>query len=178
MRRDAFSLLRFCDESGGKPVTGVIRELVALGFFSGASLYLCPEGRTKRVMSLLCAALMTAAAMKPLGQMNDAQPAYIGTQLAELEERITQDGRETQMLLQRTELEKNCAGYIRNQAGALGIGALRVEIEFRQEAAGGWQPSSVRLYGAADEKSMQILQNKICEELGIEKERQEWFPDG
>lgn len=157
---------------------GVIRELAALAFFSGASLYLCPEGGTKRVMALLCAALLTAAAMKPLRQLNDARLAFHEIQLEELEERITRDGRETAMLLQRTVLEKNCAGYIRNQASALGIGMLRVELDFRQEADGSWRPSSVRLYGAADGERMRLLQDRIRDELGIEWERQEWFPDG
>ena len=159
-------------------MTSVIRELSALAFLSGASLYLCPEGGTKRVMSLLCAALLTAAAIRPLRQMNDTRLAFREIQLEELEERITQSGRETRMLLQRTVLEKNCAEYIRRQAGALGIGALRVEIDFRQEADGSWRPFSVRLYGAADGERIRMLQDRIRDELGIEWERQEWFPDG
>lgn len=154
---------------------GGLGSLIALSLFAGACLYVCPEGGARRVLKLLCAAMLTAAVLAPLRELDYdllslEQARFEGAE-AEITRRASRSGESLQRLL----VKENVENYIRTQGQALGLRVESAEAELRQDERGELLPWAVTIRAAGADTEAERLAGLLRTELGIPAERQEWI---
>lgn len=159
-------------------MNAALRELIALSVLLGFSLYLCPEGGVKLVLTALCAALLGISVLRPFAEFDYDTLALQNAKLRDTEQRITQDAEQAVQTLNRLYVEDEYASYVMNRAAQLGIEGLRAEIEVEWAYEGLWIPCAARLSGAPEPEDRAALSRILRDELGIPAERQVWCEDG
>ena len=154
-------------------MTGVladwVRAICGAAVLCSAAMSLCPEGRVKRVLRLVCGLVMTCALLSPVLEIDlDAYSSAIsgyGEAARAAAEGAQAEARE----LNRAVIEEECAAYILDKAGELGA-EVTVRVETRTGGDGVPVPWSAELTGAQSEALASALET----ELGIPAERQVW----
>lgn len=147
----------------------VLHRLCILSVFFGLMLSVAPDGGVKRVMNILCAAILILTVLSPLKQLDIGEYALELAKNRELEASFMDDGKELNDRLNRLVIERECEAYIRDKATAMGIDAKAL-IRARWDSNGLWIPYEIELDCARDER----LEAEIIAGLGIPKERQIW----
>lgn len=159
-------------------MSAALRNVIALSVMGGAGLYLCPAGGPRRVMSLLCTAMIGAAILAPLRELDFDLLSLQEARLSSAEADILQRSRQSEALLQKLTLQKNCEDYIEEKGRSLGLTAVEATVELRWDReAESWLPFSVRIRASGSKDDAERLRCQIRDELGIPPERQEWTPD-
>ncbi|MBQ7692551.1 MAG: hypothetical protein IJT29_02960 [Oscillospiraceae bacterium] len=148
--------------------------LIGLAFFCGAALYLCPEGGARRVLALLCTAVLTASVLSSLGEFDYASLTRFEARFNSAEAEITQTGRERGERLRLLLLEERAERYLAEKADALGLTLLEARIEAVRTEDGELLPYAASLRVAGAEESAEALSILLRDELKIPVERQEW----
>ncbi len=148
--------------------------LIGLAFFCGAALYLCPEGGARRVLTLLCTAVLAASVLSALGELDYGSLTRLEARFNSAEAEITQSGRERGDRLRLLLFEERAERYLGEKADALGLTLLEARIEAVQTEEGELRPyaASIRVTGA--EESAEALCILLRDELKIPVERQAW----
>ncbi len=133
---------------------------------------MCPAGRVKKVLGVICGMVMALAFMSPLLELDfDAYAAAL-SRYGQGAERAALEGEAAQNSLNRTIIQEECAAYILDKAEALGMtGAVEVLAVWSGEDSV-WYPYEARLSLKGDGRS--ALSDAIAAELGIPAERQYW----
>ena len=147
----------------------LLHRLCILSVFFGLMLSVAPDGGVKRVMNILCAAILILTILSPLKQLDIGEYALELAKNRELEASFMDDGKELNDRLNRLVIERECEAYIRDKATAMGIDAKAL-IRARWDSNGLWIPYEIELDCARDER----LEAEIIAGLGIPKERQIW----
>lgn len=150
------------------------RTLISLAFFCGAALYFCPEGGTRRILALLCTAVLASAALSPLRDFDYASLSLTEARLGSAEADILQNSRESGDRLRLLLFEDNCARYLETKAQALHLELLSARIEVTQTETGELLPWSAAIRAAGSEENAEKLSRVLQDELGIPLERQAW----
>lgn len=158
-------------------MNAALKNIIALSFLSGAGLALCPNGSAKRVLSLLCTAMICAAILSPLREIDFDLLSLEEARLSSAEAEIIQSGLRTEEQLKKLELRKNCESYIEARGRALGLDTMQVSVSLRESDGGGWYPHAVTVHARGAAESAEQLRTLIGSELGIPAERQEWILD-
>lgn len=137
------------------------------------ALTLCPEGRVRRVLRLICGAVMAITLLSPLREFDmDAYGASLARYRDEAAAAVAVAG-ETGDRLNRTIIERECAAYILDKADALGMtGASASVLAVWNE--GCWRPDQAEITAAATDAQRASLTAEIEAELGIPATRQYW----
>lgn len=145
--------------------------IVGAALLASLAELLCPAGRVKPVLRLLCAVVCALAVAEPLMEL-DMQSLSIGlASYRQQAQQIAESGEEEAKMLQRTYIQDECAAYILTQAEALGIRLSSAAVTAHwDEGEGLWYPWEVRLEGAY----APALAAQIEEDLGIPEENQQW----
>ena len=151
-----------------------LRSLIALSFFCGLCLHICPEGSAKRVLALLSAAILTAAFLSPLretdyGTLALTEARFTGAE-AELTQRSAERGDRLRLLL----FEENCARFLRANAEALQLTLIQARLEIVTGEDGLPVPYAVEIRAEGSEESAETLSRILRDELNIPLERQAW----
>ena len=130
------------------------------------------DGQAGQLLKLICAVVLTMAVLRPLArvdvgnfEMPDLPDGGSGREAARSGEEMARQTR-ARLIKEQTE------AYILEKADDLGM-TLQVEVEMGQ-----WEPPvpiAVRLTGEAPDYLRRLLSQIIRQELGIEKEDQEWI---
>lgn len=156
----------------------MFRTFIGLAFFSGAVLYLCPEGGARRILKLLCTAILTATVLSPMRTLDyellSLEEARFTLAEAEIEKRSLQTGESLKKLL----LQDNCEDYIISRGQELGLLVQSASIELIQEGDGQWLPYAAVIEASGPETAAQGLCRLLNTELGIPTERQVWTLHG
>ena len=137
------------------------------------ALTLCPEGRVRRVLRLVCGAVMAVALLSPLKDFDmDAYSASLSRYRDEAAKAVNA-AEETGDRLNRTIIERDCAAYISDKADALGMTGVGAEVS-AVWSDGCWRPDSAEITAAATEAQRAALTASIESELGIPESRQHW----
>lgn len=151
-----------------------LRSLLFLSFLSGAALYLCPEGGVRRILRILCTALLAAAVLEPLADFDyelfSLEQARFAAAAAEIGRKAESNGQILKNLL----LQENCERYIETQGQNLGLAIKSAEAELREAEDGQCLPYGVTIRYAGDKTAAERLSRLIRDELGIPAERQVW----
>ena len=151
-----------------------LRTLVGLSFFSGAVLWLCPEGGARRTLKLLCTAALAAAVLAPIREIDYDLLSLEQARFSSAEAEITSRAAETKDSLTKMLLQKNCESYIADRGRELGLTIQTAAVELRQGESGEWLPWSADITADGDEIQQQELCKLIADALGIPAERQVW----
>ena len=152
----------------------MFRTFVGLAVFAGAVLHICPEGGARRILRLLCTAILIAAVLSPLGTFDydllNLEEARFAVAEAELSNRsLETDDRMKKMLLQN-----NLENYIVSRGQELGLNIQSIEIELTRNGDGQWLPYAVEIEAAGPAEAAEELACLLYREIGIPKERQVW----
>lgn len=156
----------------------MFRTLIGLSLFSGAILYLCPEGGVKRALKLLCTAILTAAVLSPVRAFDYDFLSAEETRFALAEAEISNRADRTKDSLNRLLVQKNCENYLVKQGQELGLQIQSAVIELSKNEEGQWQPYTATIEAAGSDAAAEQLCRLLSTELGIPTERQVWTLDG
>ena len=129
-----------------------VRALAAAGLFTGAVLTLAPGGRSGKVLRLICALLLLAVLLSPLGRLD------FGAYAEELSR------------------QRLMGADLGDRAAFLGIraSAARVTLAAGEEVPYPW---SAEIWLEEGSAGQQVLREVLEGELGIPPRRQVWHVD-
>ncbi|HPS75324.1 MAG TPA: hypothetical protein PLD83_02670 [Oscillospiraceae bacterium] len=133
---------------------------------------LTPEGRFRRITSLVCGAAMIAALISPLCRFDTAAYASGLAQYRAAAAQAAGDGEKISEALNRTYIQEQCEAYILDKAEKLGAN-VDVRITARWDTGGWWYPYSAQITGDAG-GGKSALTEAMEAELGIPAQRQDW----
>ena len=153
----------------------VVRKLIAQSLLCGAAQFFCPEGRVKRVIAILSAAVICITILSPLRDVNVDLYSLMDAKMSTAQAEITQSGKASEETLRRMATEEACRQYIENKAKAFGLMSVEAAVRVRMNGEGIWMPDSVMIRAQTNAEAKERLSALIQSELGIPKERQEWL---
>ena len=148
--------------------------LIGAAVFCALSGEIVPRGGVKRVHSLMCSVVMSAALLLPLLRL-DAEDFTLD--LARSREEIgavTRSAEEISERLNRRSIEDELEAYILDKAQTLGAAVQSVRVEARWSTAGVWYPVAVTVDGTYHEALARLIEG----ELGVAAVAQNWRTDG
>ncbi len=133
-----------------------------------------PEGRVKKVVSLVCGLMTVVALIKPVvgfdyGGFSEYLARYKSDAAA-----FSSDIGDTNENLTRRIIEERCEAYILDKGKSLGLEELKASVQLTWSVDGYWYPCSALLCTNADEDKRQKLSQSIEAELGIPSEELDW----
>ncbi len=145
--------------------------IVGAALLASLAEMLCPAGRVKPVLRLLCALVCALAVAEPLMEL-DMKSLSIGlASYRQQAQQITESEEEEAKMVQRTYIQEECAAYILTQAEARGLTLSSVAVTAQwDEGEALWYPWEVQIDGAYSP----ALAAAIEEDLGVPEERQRW----
>lgn len=155
-----------------------VRALCLTSVLCGAALSITPEGGTKKVAEILCAAILTIALLSPFKSFSFDDYALQSAKLHEAEQRIISGAEETENRLNRLVIEQECISYIDSKAKELGIEQMSAVMEMRWDLEEIWVPWAVEIEAVCSREQRDSMSEIIGAELGIPEERQRWNEDG
>lgn len=158
-------------------MTAGLRSLVSLSFLSGLSLWLCPEGNAKRVMRILCTAVLISALVAPLGDFDLNAFLLDEEKLDSAQAEIINNSAQRVDLLRKLLFQKNCESYIEERGISLGLRDIRAVVILDLNADGALVPYKAIIDAVGSLDSAGQLRSLICDNLGIPAERQDWTLD-
>ena len=148
-------------------------EVIWLSVFSGAILLLCPEGGVKRVLSALSVSALALAVLPAFHSLDTDWKTYAARQ-EQAPQQIEAQGMAANQQLQQMFIQSELETYLSDQAAALGIGELQMQIETRQNADGLWVPWASAIEVPLEPWQKDALGRMLQKDLGIPPERQKW----
>ena len=133
-----------------------------------------PEGRVKRVVSLVCGLMTVLALVKPIVGFDYGSFSKYLAQYKNEAEAFSSDIGETNENLTRRIIEERCEAYILDKGKSRGLTDLDVAVQLSWSVDGFWYPSGASLTGSADETARQELGRDIEAELGIPAAELNW----
>lgn len=155
-----------------------MREWI-LGVFSASllsaiAMVLCPAGRVKTVLRMVCGIVCAMAVALPLMRLDTERIAAEMARCRREAESVTLEGEEERKMLERTYIEEECAAYIGAKAAEKSVEISGASVLAKWDDDGlVWYPWSVTVGGAYD----RTLSNIIERDLGVPGERQVWESD-
>ncbi|MBE6967815.1 MAG: hypothetical protein E7444_05200 [Ruminococcaceae bacterium] len=138
------------------------------------ALTLTPEGRTRRVVRLLCGVVLIIALLGPLGQFDFETYSMSMASYRDMAAQAVARLEETNDRLARTIIEEECAAYVLDKARFVGLVPEEVSVTAKWGDALCWYPYEMEITVSADAGEKQLLAGAIEAELGIPEERQHW----
>ncbi len=136
-----------------------------------------PEGRVKRVVSLVCGLMTVVALIKPIVGFDYGSFSEYLAQYKSEAEAFSANIEATNENLTRRIIEERSEAYILDKGKSLGMTDLKAAIQLTWCVDGFWYPSGVSLETNADETARQSLGRDIEAELGIPTDEINWSQD-
>lgn len=149
-----------------------LRTLVGSAMFCAVALVICPKGRAKRVLNMVCGCVMAIALLSPVVQLDTAAVSRAVGRYRAAAEQVTADAEEAAGLYERRVIEGECETYISDRAASLGVELQEVRVNARWSKEGYWYPWECSIVSPAARSG--ALSDAIEAELGISPERQNW----
>ncbi len=144
----------------------------AASVLSALALALCPEGRVKSVLRLVCGIVCALALASPVLRLDVREISAGMAAYGQTARRITENEEEAEKMLERTYIEERCAAYILDKAAALDVPLAGASVLARwDETDRVWYPWEAELDGVYDE----ALARAIEADLGVPAGSQRWL---
>lgn len=154
---------------------GMLGNLILLSFLCGGAIFFCPPGGGKKILTLLCTAVLSLAILRPLLAFDMEAYALREAEVKSTEREILQNGKAGEDLLQRLALQERCERYIEQKAAAFGFSPLDAAVELQRGEEGIWLPFAATMRTDRAGEAAMMLQSLIRSDLGIPEERQVWL---
>lgn len=146
-------------------------SVAAASILSAVAAALCPAGRVKAILRLVCGIVCALALISPVAQLDITALSASMEGYGREAQIIAENAEEEKKLLERTYIEERFAAYISDKAAALGVEAGAVTVQARwDDDTLVWYPYEATL---GCERS-DALSREIEAALGIPAERQYW----
>ena len=155
-------------------MSAALRSLCGLSVLFGLALQLAPEGGSKRILSLLCAAALLSSVLMPCTDFSFTDYAKELARMKEEEHRLLEKGEEVNERLNRLVIAQEYETYIRDRAAALELELFAVDLQFAWSVDGFWVPEAVSIQYSGPENQRDKLALVLQAELGIPREKQDW----
>ena len=152
----------------------MFRTFVGLAVFAGAVLYICPEGGPRRILRLLCTAILTAAVLSPMRTFDYDILSLEEARFALAEAELSNRSLETDDRMKKMLLQYNFEHYIVSRGQELGLEIQSIEIELTKNGDGQWLPCAAEIEAAGSAEGAEELASLLYREIGIPQERQVW----
>lgn len=153
-------------------LSGWIRAVCGAAVICAAALAVCPEGKVRRVLRLVCGVVMAAALLSPVAELDFDAYSRALARYGEEARRTAEGAQEEARELNRSVIEAECAAYILDKAEALGLAGCSASVRAEWSSAGYWVPRSCRVCCPGGRS--EALAAAIEADLGIPRSRQEW----
>jgi stage III sporulation protein AF len=141
---------------------------------TAVAMTVTPEGRVKKVVSLVCGLMTVIALIKPVvGFDYGSFSEYLARYKNEAES-FSADIEDTNENLTRRIIEERSEAYILDKGKSLGMTDLDASVQLSWSVDGFWFPSGAALKTNADAEKRQELGRAIEAELGIPSEELNW----
>lgn len=151
-----------------------VRTLAAAALIAGGALALAPNGPAKSAVRLCASLLLLTVLLGPLRQLRLEELAEaVAAQRIRSRELGGAAQADAGSLYQQI-IREETEAYILEQAARLGIGSMRVKVTLKEGEACPY-PWSAVLEGNASREQREGLADCLEGELGIPKERQQWY---
>lgn len=159
-------------------MTETLRELILALTGSAAvcalAMAVCPEGRVKGVLRLVCGVVMAVALLSPFLRFDPDAYAAALARYRDTAEEAAAMGTKAQRGMERSIIQADCAAYILDKASSLGVRCeARVTARWSGEN-GCFYPYEAVIACSGGEKTRSALEAFIASELGIPAERVTW----
>ena len=151
----------------GEVIGKWILGLVGAALVTCICLMVTPEGRVKKVVSLVCGLVLIIALIKPVVGFDYTTFSKNYEDLRVNAENFTEPLGDVNEKLEGTIIEQQCAAYIVDKGTALGIKDLGARVTAKRSDDGYWYPASAKITGRADVITREKLCGYIESELGI-----------
>jgi hypothetical protein len=154
-----------------------LRHVIALSFIGSAVLFFCPEGGVKRVLRVICTAMLAAEIVSPIQAIDYNVFSAVEARFSSAEAELLQSAGRSGRTLKRVFFEQNCEDYVKGRAGQLGLKVLELSFELQENGEDAWQPVAVTVHAVGAGESAELMSRLIRDDLGIPVERQVWILD-
>ena len=158
-------------------MNSAILQLCILSMICGAALSIIPDGGPRRVTELLCTAVLTAAVLSPLKELDLDSYALESAKLKAVEDELLSSAAEAEDKLNRLCIQQEYNEYIMDRAAQLGIEEIEVSVLVQWNLEGVWVPDLVQITAECEKSRKEKLCALITSELGIPPERQYWYSE-
>lgn len=152
-------------------MTDVIKQLCLLSVLCGAAMSLAPAGSTKKIMNVLCSAVLIVTILTPLKGFSFEEYALSLAKSRDNSDAVSSEGDKLNEHLNRLVIERECISYIEAKAEQNGINVSDIHLSMEWSTEGVWVPYSLSgKYSGNIDRLIGIIEA----ELGIPRERQSW----
>ena len=147
--------------------------LIGAAVFCAVTAELLPRGGVKRVHSLMCSVVMSAALLLPLLRLDAGDFTLDLARSREEIAAVTRSAEEISQRLNRRSIEAELEAYILDKAQTLGAAVRGAKVEARWSTEGVWYPVAVTVDGEYHDALARLIES----ELGIAAPAQNWRTD-
>ena len=148
--------------------------LAGAAMVTAAAMTVTPEGKVKKIVSLICGLMTIIALIKPLAGFDYSSFSKYLSQYKNAADTFSVAMVSENENLTRRIIEDKCQAYILDKGKSLGITDLTVTVTAEWSEDGYWYPSSASLMTNADSEARSKLSQSIEAELGISSEELIW----
>lgn len=149
-------------------------SITGAALISSVALALTPNGKIKKIVSLICGFAMITALISPIMSFDFNTFSQYIVEYKNISDGYLIDIEEENENLQRAIIEEESEAYILDKAAVLGIEDCSISVGTKKAEESYWYPYKAELGGKASESQKQALTAYIEANLGIPAERQYW----
>ena len=154
-----------------------VRELCVIAVFCAVLPELIPEGGVRKIMSVLCSAVLILVSLGGVKQLDYDVYAREMSRLREEQAAIELDGEAMRERMNRLVIAQELETYILDKARELEVPVTHAQFSLRWSSEGFWVPESVELTVSGRTESEEDLRRILEAELGIPSGGQIWKYD-
>jgi hypothetical protein len=151
-----------------------IFAITAAAFISAICRAAAPKGSVKRVVMLICGMITVIALISPVADLDKLDLSGSIARMRQYAVDTSDDFEQINDNLRREIIEQDCAAYILDKAGQLGIDNISVSVTAKWSEDGYWYPVSAQISATAPQTLKDKLTLCIEAELGIAEDEQIW----
>jgi hypothetical protein len=141
---------------------------------TAVAMTVTPEGRVKKIVSLICGLVTIVALVKPVAGFDYTGFAKNIASYQKNAQGFSSQVQSSDEKLTRLIIEDKCETYILDKGKSLGISDLEATVTASWSKDGYWYPSGARLTTNTDKEKRDKLSQSIAAELGIPPEELIW----
>ncbi|UOO37138.1 hypothetical protein IZU99_07660 [Oscillospiraceae bacterium CM] len=148
--------------------------LAGAALITAVAMTVTPEGKTKKIVSLICGLMTILALIRPLKGFDYVSFAKNLASYKQEASAFSADVSDADEKLTRRIIEEKCCAYILDKAESLGITDLDVTVTAAWDDDGYWYPARAELSTNAGLALRASLESRIESDLGIPREKLVW----
>lgn len=148
--------------------------ITGAAMITAAAMIMTPEGRVKKIVSLVCGLVTILALIRPLAGFDVGSFSKYAAKYTSDAQAVQAAAAEADEKLTRRIIEEKCAAYILDKGHSIGMTDLEAAVTSEKGGDGNWHPKSADLKTNAGKQERKELEESIVTELGIPAGELNW----